>query len=233
MMIQWFGNRPSLLQPGVRTGAVKNSLKLKSLNPRAQISILYRDLRTFGLRESYYRQARLEGVRFFQYGRDQKPEVVMEGEKLKLTVLDQQLRMPVQMEADLLVLNSAIRPSPEGQKLGRPLRFPWIKTVSWKPIRNSRPLDFIKPGFYLCGLAQGPKFAVESMAQARSRLPGHGGFSRKMNLPGMVAQVDKELCRACGECEKACLFEAIRWNKPGKSGRRLWSTKVCAPGAGL
>jgi heterodisulfide reductase subunit A2 len=74
-----------------------------------------------------------------------------------------------------------------------------------------RPLDLSKAGFFLCGLAQGPKFANESIAQAR------GAVSRAMAIltkneilsEGVITHVDRELCRACGECEKACLFDAI------------------------
>jgi heterodisulfide reductase subunit A-like polyferredoxin len=195
------------------TGAVKNSLKLKSLNPGVQVSILYRDLRTFGLRESYYRQARIKGVRFFQYVRDQKPEVTIEDQRLSLTVFDQQLRMPIRLDADLLVLNSAIRPNPEGQKLAETMRLPLDQDGFFMEAHPKlRPLEFVKPGFYLCGLAQGPKFASESITQAR------GAVSRAMTVlskkmmtaEGMIAQVDRDLCRACGECEKACLFEAIK-----------------------
>jgi heterodisulfide reductase subunit A len=84
-----------------------------------------------------------------------------------------------------------------------------------------RPLDFAAPGFYLCGLAQGPKFANESIAQAR------GAVSRAVTVlskeeivaEGMINRVNAELCRACGECEKACCFEAINV-KPGTIGRK-------------
>ena len=217
------------------TGAVKNSLKLKSLNPKAQVSILYRDLRTFGLRESYYRQARLEGVRFFQYGRDQKPEVAMEGDRLNLTVFDQQLRMPVRMEADLLVLNSAIRPSPEGQRLAETLRLPLDQDGFFMEAHPKlRPLDFIKPGFYLCGLAQGPKFAVESLAQARGAVSrAMTVLSRKMmTSSGMVAQVDQDLCRACGECEKTCLFEAIKVEQTGEERKTAVVNESLCTGCG-
>ncbi len=195
------------------TGAVKNSLKLKSLNPEVQVSILYRDLRTFGLREIFYRQARVKGVRFFQYGRDQKPEVTLNGDMLNLTVFDQQLRMPVSLPADLLVLNTAIRPHPQGKVLAETFRLPLDQDGFFMEAHPKlRPLDVIKPGFFLCGLAQGPKFAVESIAQARGAVArAMTILSRKeMTTGGMIAQVDADLCRACGECEKTCLFEAIK-----------------------
>jgi heterodisulfide reductase subunit A2 len=204
------------------TGAVKNSLKLKSLNPEVQVSILYRDLRTFGLREVYYRQARLKGVRFFQYGRGQKPEVTSEGGTLTLTVFDQQLWMPVSLKADLLILNSAIRPSLKGSELAESLRLPLDQDGFFMEAHPKlRPLDFIKPGYFLCGLAQGPKFAVEAMAQARGAVSrAMTILSRKMmTAGGMIARVDLNLCRGCGECEKTCLFEAIKLEQDGE-GRK-------------
>jgi heterodisulfide reductase subunit A-like polyferredoxin len=217
------------------TGAVKNSLKLKSLNPKAQVSILYRDLRTFGLRESYYRQARLKGVRFFQYRREQKPEVTIEGDTLTLNVIDQQLQMSVRMEADLLVLNSAIRPNPQGQRLAETLRLPLDQDGFFMEAHPKlRPLDFIKPGYYLCGLAQGPKFAVESIAQARGAVSrAMTILSRKMmTASGMIAQVDGGLCRACGACEKACLFEAIQIEQDEEGRKGAVVTEGLCTGCG-
>ena len=85
-----------------------------------------------------------------------------------------------------------------------------------------RPLDFAKTGFYHCGLAQGPKFASEAITQA------HGAVSRAVTVlskneikaESVINQVDSNLCRACGECEKACSFEAIKI-KEAAQGRKL------------
>jgi len=41
--------------------AVKNALKLKKQNPDTNIIVLYRDIRTYGFREKYYKQAREAG----------------------------------------------------------------------------------------------------------------------------------------------------------------------------
>ena len=204
------------------TGAVKNSLTLKSLNPSAHVSVLYRDIRTFGFRESYYRKARLKGVRFFQYERDQKPEVTIEDDTLSISVFDQHLQVPVQLRADLLVLSAAIRPRPQGQKLAETLRLPLDQDGFFMEAHPKlRPLDFAKAGFYLCGLAQGPKFAGESIAQARGAVSrAMTVLSRKMMVgEGIITHVDRELCRACGECEKACLFEAIKVEQDELGGK--------------
>jgi heterodisulfide reductase subunit A-like polyferredoxin len=41
------------------TGAVKNALRLKEKHPEADVFILYRDVRTYGTKEKYYRTTSL------------------------------------------------------------------------------------------------------------------------------------------------------------------------------
>jgi heterodisulfide reductase subunit A len=55
--------------------AVKNALKIKKQNPSAGVYVLYRDIRTYGFREKYYKQARKAGVIFIRYERDAPPVV--------------------------------------------------------------------------------------------------------------------------------------------------------------
>ncbi|MCJ7512777.1 MAG: FAD-dependent oxidoreductase, partial [Anaerolineales bacterium] len=49
------------------TQALHNAVRLKTLDPSTPVTILYRDLRSYGFRERVYRQARDLGVRFLQY----------------------------------------------------------------------------------------------------------------------------------------------------------------------
>ncbi|UCH24066.1 MAG: CoB--CoM heterodisulfide reductase iron-sulfur subunit A family protein [Deltaproteobacteria bacterium] len=195
------------------TAAVKNSLKLKSLNPKAQISVLYRDIRTFGLRESYYLKARQQGVRFYRYQREQKPQVAIQGHSLGISVFDAHLQAQVLLEADLLVLSTAIRPRPESSQLADVMRLPFDEDGFFMEAHiKLRPLDFAAPGFYLCGLAQGPKFVAESIVQAQGAVSRAASVLSKKEIvaDGAINHVDPRLCRACGECEKACGFEAIK-----------------------
>jgi heterodisulfide reductase subunit A2 len=106
------------------TSAVKNSLKLKELNPQVQVSVLYRDIRTFAFKEISYQEARRQGVRFFGYDLDQKPRVKANGDRIKIDLFDQQLGRPISLESDLLVLSAAIRPREESKKLAETLRLP-------------------------------------------------------------------------------------------------------------
>ena len=204
------------------TAAIKNSLKLKTINPGAQVSVLYRDIRTFGLKETYYLKARQQGVRFYRFEREDKPQVAAAGDTLNISVFDAQLQAPVQLQADLLVLSAAIRPRPESSQLADVLRLPLDEDGFFMEAHPKlRPLDFATPGFYLCGLAQGPKFANEAIVQARGAVSRAVMVLSKKEIvaEGMINQVDPTLCRACGECERACIFEAIKVKEtaPGRT----------------
>ena len=47
--------------------ALKNSIAIKEKAPEAQVAVLYRDMRAYGLKEDYYKKARDLGVLFFLY----------------------------------------------------------------------------------------------------------------------------------------------------------------------
>ncbi|MBT8364653.1 MAG: FAD-dependent oxidoreductase [Deltaproteobacteria bacterium] len=218
------------------TAAVKNSLKLKTINSDAQISVLYRDIRTFGLKESYYLKARRQGVRFYRFEREDKPQVAASGDRLTISVFDAQLQAPVQLHADLLILSAAIRPHEESKQLADVMRLALDEDGFFMEAHPKlRPLDIATPGFYLCGLAQGPNFAAESIAQAR------GAVSRAVTVlskeeivaEGMINRVDSYLCRACGECENACCFKAISVEEIPAGRKQAVVTETLCSGCGV
>ena len=98
-----------------------------------------------------------------------------------------------------------------------------------------RPLDFATPGVYLCGLAQGPKFAAESIAQARGAVSRAVMVLSKKEIvtEGMINQVDETLCRACGECENACIFEAISVKETSTGRQRAMVIEALCRGCGM
>ena len=68
------------------TTALKNALMLKRLKPAAQVTVIYRDIRTYGFKEKLYNQAREAGVLFVHYDFDRKPEVINENGRLTVRV---------------------------------------------------------------------------------------------------------------------------------------------------
>ncbi|MBW2617860.1 MAG: FAD-dependent oxidoreductase, partial [Deltaproteobacteria bacterium] len=64
--------------------ACQNALMLKEKNRQTEVSILYRDIRTYATKEKIYRAAREAGVRFIRYEPEAEPQVSVDGGKLKV-----------------------------------------------------------------------------------------------------------------------------------------------------
>ena len=55
--------------------SIKNALKLKEKNPQMDIYILFRDIRSYGLAENYYREASNKDVKFIRFVPEDKPQL--------------------------------------------------------------------------------------------------------------------------------------------------------------
>jgi heterodisulfide reductase subunit A-like polyferredoxin len=198
--------------------AVKNALKVKGANPNAQIFILYRDMRTYGLNELKYREARDKGIMFARYEVESKPEVTEQGGKLKVKVFDSVLGTNLLLEPELLVLSAATRPQPDAHHFASKLKLPLTQDGFFMEAHMKlRPLDFTNDGMYLCGLAHGPKLISETITQAQ------GAVSRALTIlsqphlmaGGIVSVVDAERCAACLTCVRSCPFGVPKINEEG------------------
>lgn len=74
-----------------------------------------------------------------------------------------------------------------------------------------RPVDFATDGIFMCGLAHGPKFIDESIAQAQAAASRATTIlsKDKMMAGGPVCTVDVLKCTGCGVCQEVCPFNAI------------------------
>ena len=54
---------------------MKNAIRIKLLNPTCQVTVLYKDIITYGFREQFYTEARRRGVVFIRYDDAHKPVV--------------------------------------------------------------------------------------------------------------------------------------------------------------
>ncbi|MGD0828479.1 MAG: FAD-dependent oxidoreductase, partial [Desulfobaccales bacterium] len=219
VMIQCVGSREPEHQYCSRTccgEAVKNAITIKELNPAAQVFILYRDIRTFGLKEIYYKKARDLGVQFVRFDLERKPEVKASGQGLEISVFDQSLQANLALTADYLVLSTAIRPHPVSREIARVFKLPFDADGFFMEAHlKLRPLDFIFNGIFLCGLAHGPKFLDESIAQAKGAAARALGVlaQEAMYVAGSVAQVDPLLCAACLTCVRTCPYGVPRMDE--------------------
>ena len=193
--------------------AVKNALKIKEIRPQAKVFILYRDIRTYGLKEIYYKKARDLGVQFIRFEPERPPEVAADGEGLMVTVFDQNLKVPIKLKADYLTLSAAIRPHPVSQEIAQLFKLPLDADGFFMEAHQKlRPLDFASSGIFLCGLAHSPKFTEESIAQAQGAAARALGIlaQEDMYVGGAVAAVDPQKCIICLTCMRTCPYGVPR-----------------------
>ncbi|MFH2111807.1 MAG: CoB--CoM heterodisulfide reductase iron-sulfur subunit A family protein [Candidatus Bathyarchaeota archaeon] len=193
------------------TGAVTNALKIKEVNPDADVYVLYKDMRTYGFKEDYYRAAADKGVVFIRYTDEDKPVVEAKG-GLTVTVTDPVLNEKVELPADAVVLAAAVLPQEDNGKLAGIYKVPLSKDGFFLEAHMKlRPLDFATDGVFLAGLAHGPKTVDECISQAS------GAAARALTIlsqptievEGAIANVDEDRCSGCRMCENVCEFKAI------------------------
>ncbi len=192
--------------------AVKNALKIKELSPETNISILYRDIRTYGFRESYYTKARQQNVRFMRYEKDRKPEVRQNGDGLQVEVFDQSLKIPIEISADLVVLSAGIVAYEGNEDLAQFLKVPLNQDKFFLEAHMKlRPVDFATEGVYLCGLAHSAKAIDESIVQAQAAASRAATILSKDNieLEATISEVIDESCDGCAYCVDPCPYQAI------------------------
>ncbi len=192
--------------------AVKNALKIKELSPETNVYVLYRDVRTYGFKESYYTQARQKGVAFIRYEKDQKPEVLKGSNGLKVNVFDQTLGIPITMNADLVVLSAGVVPNEDNKVLGQFLKVPLNKDGFFLEAHMKlRPIDFATDGVFLTGMAHFPKAVEESISQSQAAASRAATVLAKdsIELEGTISRVIDENCDGCAYCVSPCPYEAI------------------------
>ncbi|OGA43856.1 MAG: heterodisulfide reductase [Betaproteobacteria bacterium RIFCSPLOWO2_12_FULL_63_13] len=219
--------------------AIKNALKLKQMRPGIEVTIIFRDMRTYGFKEDYYREAASKGVRFIRYEPGDKPlvEAVDEGGRkmLRITVADPILGQRLALDADLLALAAAVVPSRTRHELSKMFKVPLNPDGFFQEAHvKLRPLDFAADGVFLCGTAHYPKHVSEAISQA------YGAASRAINVlsknsvtaTGAICDVHEDACVACGACISACTYDAIDFYDTS-AGRKARVNPVLCKGDGL
>ena len=219
--------------------SVKNALKLKEINPQMDVYILFRDMRTYGYNENYYREAANKEIRFIRYEPQDQPQVeaVKEGGKsvLRVTVADPVLGQKLEIDADAIALAAAIIPSAGSQEATRLFKVTESPDGFFKEAHvKLKPVDFGVDGVYLCGLAHYPKLISETVSQA------YGAAGRVITLlshdtvvaSGSVCEVNESSCISCGACITACTYGAIEFRETPQ-GRKAVVNPVLCKGDGL
>ncbi|MFH2100102.1 MAG: FAD-dependent oxidoreductase, partial [Pseudomonadota bacterium] len=199
--------------------AVKNALHIMELNPEAEVFVLYRDMRTYGLMEEYYTEARSKGVKFFRYDVEEPPVVESSDEGVLVTFRDHVLGKKLQVAADALALSAGLRPSDVEElstitKLGRNAEGYFMEAHV-----KLRPVDMATEGIFIAGTAHGPKLITESVAQALAAAARASTYLSKdeLTLSAVTAKVEQDKCASCLICVRSCPYGVPFINEEGVS----------------
>jgi len=210
-MIQCIGPAEKYCSRICCTTALKNALKLKELDPKADVTVIYRDIRTYGFKERLYTEARRAGVRFVHYDFDRKPEVHLNGPGSPVTVdlLDPILNRKLRLTPDLLVLSMPIVPPEGARELASQLKLPVDMDGFFLEAHvKLRPVDFSAEGVFMAGMAHYPKLLDETIAQAQAAASRAANVlaQETMVTNARVAIVDPGLCVGCLTCVRICPY---------------------------
>jgi len=219
--------------------SIKNALKLKEINPEMDIYIFFRDVRSYGFKEDYYREAASKDVRFIRYEPDNKPQVeaVQEDGRsfLRITATDPVLGKKLEIDADALALAAAVIPAADRKEISGLFKVSLGPDEFFQEAHvKLRPVDFGAEGVYLCGIAHYPKLISETVSQA------YGAAGRALTLlandtvvaSGSVCAVNERMCMGCGACVTACTYGAIELHDT-KQGKKAGVIPVLCKGDGL
>jgi heterodisulfide reductase subunit A-like polyferredoxin len=192
------------------TNTMKNAIRLKLFNPNCRVTVLYKNIVTYGFREEYYTEARRLGVVFVRYTDDTPPEIKDAGKRLQVRAYDLALDRWLGLPADLVTLSMPIVPAEGTPELAKILRVPLASEGFFDEAQMKlRPMDFMREGIFLAGMAHYPKFIEESITHALAaagRAVTVLSQGDALYLGGVVAQVDAEKCVGCLTCTRTCPF---------------------------
>jgi heterodisulfide reductase subunit A len=196
--------------------AIKCVLKMKAANPGMDIYILFRDMRMYGFKEDYYREAADQDVKFIRYDLTEEPEVELGQDNsqgtLRVTVTDAILNKKLTIDTDILALGVSIIPRAETEQISRM----WRTTLSQDGFFSEahmklRPIDLATEGIFLCGTAHFPKTIDETIIQANAAASRAATILSKDTIiaSGIVCEVNRKECTGCALCQEVCQYGAI------------------------
>jgi heterodisulfide reductase subunit A len=212
--------------------AIKNALLIAKENKDSHITLLYRDLQTYGREyEDELRKAKEAGIRFIRYSVEKPPQVSDDPKEVKVMVdlLGREMALPY----DLVVLATPLVAQPDVQTISQMLKVPVDEHGFFLEAHvKLRPLEFATDGVFVCGCAHWPADIPESISQAlgaasKAAIPL---LNRKVTVEPIVSKVNEDLCSGCGICEENCPYGAIK-KDPEK--KKAVVTKVICKGCGI
>jgi heterodisulfide reductase subunit A len=189
----------------------KHTMLYKHKVPDGEAAVFYMDIRSGGKNyDEFVRRAiEQDGAR---YHRGRVGKITEENGKLVVRGADTLLGGPVTIEADMVVLATAMRPSSGTTELARMLNVGYDENGFLSESHPKlRPVETNAAGVFIAGACHSPKDIPDSVAQA-SAVAGKVAvlFARsELTREPEVAHIDEATCAACWTCVRTCPYTAI------------------------
>ena len=188
----------------------KHTLLLKEKIPASESFVFYIDIRTAGKGyEEFYERARDTESRYLK-GHVAKVET--EGDNLLVRGYDMSLGEQVEVEADMVVLASAVEAKATTEEIAQKFGATGDKDGFLTEAHPKlQPVETQTAGVFLAGMCQGPKDIPDAVGQAgaaASKVIVLFNRGEVESLP-TTAEVDEALCSGCLKCEPVCPVGAI------------------------
>ncbi|AGL01084.1 CoB--CoM heterodisulfide reductase iron-sulfur subunit A family protein [Desulfoscipio gibsoniae] len=178
--------------------------------PGSRVFVFYMDVRAPGKAyEEFYQRTVNEGARYIR-GRVSK--ISRKGGKLLVKGADTLLGAQVEIEADLVVLATAMVPAQCSREFARTVGFTTDQDGFFQEAHPKlRPVETTTAGIFLAGCCQGPKDIPDTVAQAGAAAVKVCTLLAKKHIATnpMIARVNESLCQGCLLCRDVCPFKAI------------------------
>ena len=192
----------------------KHAMLIRDKYPDVNVTVFYIDVRTPGKNfDEFYRRAVEDyGVNYIkgQVGKvmpQPNGQLLVQG----VDLLDNK---QILMEADMVVLATAIEPNADVRRIATMLTAS-IDTNNFLTEAHAklRPVESPTAGVFLSGVCQGPKDIPETVAQAGAAAVKAIGLLAKDKLMTnpCTAKSDELLCNGCSQCANVCPYGAISY----------------------
>ena len=179
--------------------------------------VFYIDIRCAGKGYEEFSQRAIEeeGATYF---RGRVSRVYKKGDKLVVLGADTLTGSVVEIEADMVVLASAMKAQDDAEKFAQKLSIQYDKDKFFSEMHPKlKPVESSSAGIFLAGTCQGPKDIPETVAQAGAAASKVLALlsSDELEREPVVAKVDRQLppvfstCIGCFYCQKVCPYSAI------------------------
>ena len=200
-----------------------------------KVFVLYRDMRTYGLREDIYTEARSKGVQFIKYDLEKEIKVNPKESSIEVVFTDTSLRRKLKINTQFLILATAIIPEKENKLAALYKVTQDADGFFMEAHAKLKPVECSTDGVFICGLAHATKPIDESIAQAQAAATKAVTLLAKktMNMEGTIAYVDQEICSSCGVCVSICPFSAPEFTNDSSYERKAEINPDLCKGCGL